>query len=266
MLARQVERGVDELEVRERLREVSEQSLRRRVVLLRDEPELGPHREQPLEQRVRLVVLAEQLEAVDEPERARQEDPLAGGQPVDALLAAVAEDEAVIDEVAADRVDRAAHARVARGEKADERNHEQARVERVRAVVLRERAEALVVAVTDHVRRDLVAHATPAVGVSLETLLLHRAHGAVERDPGHHLRVDEVALLAADLPDAVVGLAPARRATLPPPRGSRPTRAQAGSASRRAPSNSDSPSCARRRGARGATSSARRRSRRSART
>src|SRR5207237_8418019 len=34
------------------------------------------------------------------------------------------------------------------------------------------------------------------------------AHGAIERDPRHHLRMDEVLRLAADLPDALVRLAP----------------------------------------------------------
>ena len=78
--------------------------------------------EQPLEQRVRVVVAAEQLETVDEPERAREEHAFAGRQSVDAVVSAVAEYETVLDQLALDRLDGAAHARVRSGQKADERN------------------------------------------------------------------------------------------------------------------------------------------------
>src|SRR4029077_7695747 len=67
-----VERGVDEREVRERLREIAEQPLRSGVVLLREETDVVREANEPPEELVRLVVAAEQLVAVDEPERARQ--------------------------------------------------------------------------------------------------------------------------------------------------------------------------------------------------
>ena len=41
-------------------------------------------------------------------------------------------------------------------------------------------------------RMDLVADRAPAFDGPVESLRLDRAHGAVERNPGHHLRVDEV--------------------------------------------------------------------------
>src|SRR5205814_20218 len=63
----------DETDVRERLREVPEQALRVRVVLLRDQAEVVPESEQLLEQRDRLVAAALQHERIDEPEGARQE-------------------------------------------------------------------------------------------------------------------------------------------------------------------------------------------------
>src|SRR3954452_24100792 len=71
-----VDRRVDEGEVRERLREVAEEALRLRVVLLGEEAQVVPECDETVEELVRLVVAAEQLVAVDEPERARQEDAL----------------------------------------------------------------------------------------------------------------------------------------------------------------------------------------------
>ena len=69
---REVEGRVHEREVRERLGEVAEQPARLRVVLLRQQAEVVAEIDQPPEQLVRLVVAAEQLVAVAEPELARQ--------------------------------------------------------------------------------------------------------------------------------------------------------------------------------------------------
>src|SRR5579864_2021167 len=79
-----VERRVDEREVRERLREIAELTLRSRIVFLREEPDVVGEADETIEERHRLVAAAEQLEAVDEPERARKEDALARRKPVDA--------------------------------------------------------------------------------------------------------------------------------------------------------------------------------------
>ena len=107
----EVEGRVHEREVRERLREVPEQAVRLRVVLLGIEPEVVAEVDEPPEQLVRLVVPAEQLVAVAEPERARQEHALARRQPVGSVLVrAVAEDEAVLEQLALDRLDRPADA------------------------------------------------------------------------------------------------------------------------------------------------------------
>src|SRR3954468_7245440 len=91
-----VERGRDEREVGERLREVPEQALLLRVVLLGEEADVVREADQLLEQRMRLAVPAEKLVAVDEPERTGEEDAFASGEPVDAVvLRAIAKDEAV---------------------------------------------------------------------------------------------------------------------------------------------------------------------------
>src|SRR5207237_10714785 len=60
-----------------------------------------------------------------------------------------------------------------------------------------------------HKRADLVANIAPFLDSALSSVELGEPHGAVERDPRHHLRVREVLRVAADLPDALVGLLPA---------------------------------------------------------
>ena len=96
-VGRDVEGGVHEREVRERLREVAEQPLDRGRTPRRAGRRRCARSRSRSNSCTRLVVSPEQRVAVGEPERARQERALAGRQAVDAaLLAAVAEDEAVV--------------------------------------------------------------------------------------------------------------------------------------------------------------------------
>src|SRR5262245_24795578 len=55
---------------------------------------------------------------------------------------------------------------------------------------------------------DLVAHTPPAFDGTLAPELLAEANGAIESQPGHHLRVGEVAGWSAHFPDAGVAFAP----------------------------------------------------------
>ena len=209
--ARQREDGVDEREVREGLREVPDLPPGRDVVLLGEEPQVVPEREQPLEELLGLLAAALQHHHLHEPERAGQERPLAGREAVHVrvlLVRAVPLDEPVLREVALDRGDGGRDARVVDREEADERQEQEARVEPVRAVRLRERADALVEALPAHLGVHLVAQREPPLDRPGATVLLHDPDAAVERDPRHHLRVGEVATRAAHLPDPLVGLAP----------------------------------------------------------
>jgi len=74
----------------------------------------------------RVVATSEEYEVVGEPERAREERALPRRETVDSLgrRGMVAAHEAVDEELALDRGDRAADARVGRGKEADERDHE----------------------------------------------------------------------------------------------------------------------------------------------
>src|SRR5919197_64707 len=153
--ALEVEGAVHERHVREGLREVAELAAELRVVLLREQAEVGAQLEQPL-----------------------------------------------------DRRHRADHARIVGGQEADERDHEQAGVDPLRAVEADERVELGVEALAEHLVVDLRAHAAPAVDRAGAAEALDGLHAAVERDPGHHLRVREVAARPAHLPDSFVGLLP----------------------------------------------------------
>jgi hypothetical protein len=67
---REREGAVHEREMGERLREVAEHAAVHRVVLLRDQAEVVPQREQAVEQGARLALTALEEEVVDEPEAA----------------------------------------------------------------------------------------------------------------------------------------------------------------------------------------------------
>src|SRR4029077_14822080 len=57
---------------------------------------------------------------------------------------------------------------------------------------------------------DLGAYLAPTLRRALEAIEFDALDGSVERDPGHHLRMGEMAALAAHLPDAVIGITPDR--------------------------------------------------------
>ena len=146
------EGGLDDADVRERLREVPEEAAALGVVLLGDQAEVVPQREQPLEERDRLVLPALLSEHCGEPERAGEEHALAGREAVDVgvlLVGAVALDEAAAHELLLDRAYGADDALVLRRQEADERDQEAARVEAVRAEELGERAALGVVALAE---------------------------------------------------------------------------------------------------------------------
>ena len=92
----------------------------------------------------------------------RKNAPSPGGRPSIArrlLVVPVPEHEAVLHQLAPNRLERAAHPRIVGRQEPEERDRQQARVESLRVVVLDERAELLVVAALEHLRVDLVTNA-----------------------------------------------------------------------------------------------------------
>src|SRR6185437_1558217 len=86
-LFRQVEgdRGLDQAEMRERLREVPDQLAGVRVDLLGQQADVAAEPQQALEQLSRTLQLAGAREALHEPERADRERRLVSGKPVYAV-------------------------------------------------------------------------------------------------------------------------------------------------------------------------------------
>ena len=153
-------RGEDQRQVAERLREVAD--LPPRAPTSYSSASRPRSLASPISRSksvARLVDAAVARERADEPERAGEELPLVARQAVVGLRGRVARDEAVAAQLAPDRVDRPGHALVVAGQEADERDVEHARVQLLRAVVLRERAPLGVVAALAHLGVDLVADA-----------------------------------------------------------------------------------------------------------
>jgi hypothetical protein len=57
---------------------------------------------------------------------------------------------------------------------------------------------------------DLGAYLAPMLRRAFEAIEFDALDSSVERDPRHHLRMGEMAALAAHLPDAVIGITPDR--------------------------------------------------------
>src|SRR5688500_6670849 len=87
----EIQRGVDERDVRERLGKVAEETARCGVVLLGEEADIVCKSEEALEKLARLFPAALQAERVGEPEAAGKEHALARRQAVDAALGAIAQ-------------------------------------------------------------------------------------------------------------------------------------------------------------------------------
>src|SRR6476660_9653808 len=78
----QVPGGVDERDVRERLRKVADEALLHDVVLLRQQSQIVSQRQEPAKQLVRLARASLQRVVVRQPERAGEKRPLACRQTV----------------------------------------------------------------------------------------------------------------------------------------------------------------------------------------
>src|SRR5919201_3012033 len=205
---RQQRRRRRERDVRQCLRKISEEPLAGHPVLLGQQADIVPQADCAREHSLGILEAAEQMETLGEPERAEEEGAFPGWEPVVELLAAIASNEAVIDQICLDRLDRRLHARVVRWEKTDQRQPQQAGIDVVSPVEADEAAAFLVEALREDVLADLVTELLPALERSLFPVLAHRFYSTVHGNPRHDLGVDEVPSLGSEFPEAVVGLAP----------------------------------------------------------
>src|SRR5260370_4300194 len=128
--AGQVVGSVDQRDVREGLWKISDLATEARVVLLREKSDIVAQRQQALEKLAGLGEAPLQDVVVGQPEAAGQKGPLARRQAVQDLPGVVSHDETVNEKALLDCPDRSDDARVGRGQKADERHQQEARVER----------------------------------------------------------------------------------------------------------------------------------------
>ena len=207
--AREVDRGVDETDVAERLRKIAELSSRAGIVFLGEQAEIITYRQQILEKRARVSEAPLLYVIIGEPEAAGEKRALSRRQAVDAAFGFVAHDQpALVHEPTFDRHQRAANLGMIGRQEADERNLQQARVEPPRAIELNEAAQLLVEALGADLGVDLIGVLAPSPGDFGAAVSRRHLPGAVERDPRHHLRMGEVSRAPAHFPNALVGLAP----------------------------------------------------------
>ena len=203
-------RRVHQRHVAECLGEVAHQPTGHRVVLLGEQSQIVAKVEQALEELAGVVLPPEQRQAVGQPERAGQERTLATGQAVDltGVGRSVAEDEVAFHQLPLDGLHGGPDPWIGGRQEADQRDHQQAGIEAIRPVVLRERALGGVEPLVTHLVMDLLADLAPPLHRSVGSEVLDRSDRPVERHPGHDLGVGEVPAGTPDLPDPVVRLPP----------------------------------------------------------
>jgi len=160
VLEDQVHEGVDQREVRERLREVPEVTAGVRFDLLGIQQERAREGQQLLAQGAGTGELPDVGESRDQPERADREGPFLTGEAVIGLLDAVAQDEVVFGEFIGDGQHGRLDALVLGRQESDQRYQQQRSVERLRVVVLAEDA-AVIGAFRADIRVNLVRRFSP---------------------------------------------------------------------------------------------------------
>ena len=211
----QFQRAHDEGEVAEGLRRVAQLPAGLDAPLLAEEPDVVAQRQQALEQLPGLVAPASPDQGLDQPEGAGQEHPLLAGQPVIALCRQVAAQEAVVRQLALDRVDGSDDARIIRREEPHPGQQQEARIQLRPPVGLHERVALGVEPVGHDLGVDGVTQLLPTVRRAGQAEVPDALDHAVRRHPGHHLGVREVASRAAHFPQPVVRLAPGRLQDVP---------------------------------------------------
>src|SRR5919204_1322305 len=163
------------------------------------------------EQALGILVAAQQKETLCEPERGKEERAFPFREAVVELPVAIALDETVVDKIVLDRLNRGPDTGVVCWEKADQRQPQETGVDLVGAVEAHEATALPAVALQQHVLPDLVTELPPSLDWPVLSVSLNRLHRAVDGEPSHDLRVDEVSRFRANLPEAVVGITPVRR-------------------------------------------------------
>ena len=205
MRLHEIERGIDESDVRKALREVADQAPRVQVVFLGQKTEIVAKLQQPLEERARFIEPAEHHIDIGKPKRARDERAFRARGPR-CLSSSAARGR----RASAPLRWRLRYRSRAGRSRARSRPAESAAEPR-RGPGLRNIARSCGAARRTRARECLRVSArgiSPAIDRTVELEPLAALHRAVERDPAHQARVREVALGPRVSQIRVIGLLP----------------------------------------------------------
>src|SRR5690348_16489761 len=164
---------VYECKMAEGLRKVAELSPELRIVLLGEQSEIVPRPGRSLEEPSRVLLPTHHLIDHGEPERAREEYALIAGEPVDVGLGLEAQQEAILQELALERLDGADDARVGGRQEAAQGYEEETGVEALASVVLRECIERGVEPLATHLVEDGLPSLAQIVDLIVKAGLLY---------------------------------------------------------------------------------------------
>ena len=146
-----------------------------------------------------------------QPERARKKHSFPPGQSIHAFFfGSIAKHETVSHQFALDRFDRPAHSPVGKWQEPGKRHLEQARVERIRSVILRKSFFVRAESARANFGMDLIANLPPPADMfrGRASAFRHQFNSAIECHPGHHFGMGEMLRTPADLPNSLVRFVP----------------------------------------------------------
>src|SRR5580704_4934851 len=122
----------------------------------------------------------------------------------------VTSDIAILHEMGFDRFDRADYAGIVWWEKTNQRHHQGTSVKVMVSVILHEGIQTRVETFAANLLMNSITKFLPSRGIDSEPAHFRHFNQAIDGDPGHHLRVDEMAPRTAHLPNAIIRLLPSR--------------------------------------------------------
>src|SRR6202035_3742316 len=192
-LAAQIKRAVDQANVAVGLRKVAQHAASRGIELLSEQADVIAAREQTIEQPPCFRVAALQHVIVDKPKAAGQKCSFARRQAVLDIVGLVAQDEFTVDQqLVLDGAKRSADPRIGCGQEADDRKQQQAGVEPLGAIGLHEAVEVAIKAALADFRMHVIGKRAPAPRFFVQSFGGDATGRAIEGDPSHDLRMNEV--------------------------------------------------------------------------
>src|SRR5258708_10785948 len=165
--------------------------------------------QQFFKQQLRLFQLTRPSQTFDVPERAGCETSLAPWQAVHlSAFGFITPYERIFDQVLLDRYHRGKPHRIYRADEPHHRHQQRRGIEIFRAFGLHKRLQLLAPEIRENVIPDLISRVLPDIERSRKGPLLSQAQRAIECDPAHNSRMEELPGPAAHLPDTLIRTPP----------------------------------------------------------